>query len=376
MAVDRRAAGVVVWVAVVAAGCLPDFDDFEVGEESGDGDADGDGDTDADTDVDGDADADSGPCPLPYLLVAVEGFDGEPGRVLRLHLTENATEPCAPIVGTDRVPANPLTVTWLPEGRPEGLVAVAGSDLTAAMDAETGAVVWSRPTDESFQRTPVDLFPIESPEGVPLLMSAMKNAGSSNDVRLLLTRDLGDGHVVDTIDGADGGGPVAMGNLSVTPSPFEPQEILSFREPSPSYAASEVNPWTAERREPPWVAWLSGTWFQTIYALYDGELYRVAWVSGMAAGNEIYYLYQPSYSPGDHASGPTHCSNMECTFVHAVPDPTMNTALAAICEVAPQDRVVVRFRSTATECEVVASEADLGDIGGVRFSRLAVAVGP
>ena len=27
---------------------------------------------------------------------------------------------------------------------------------------------------------------------------------------------------------------------------------------------------------------------------------------------------------------------MECTYVHAVPDPTMNTALAAICEVAPR----------------------------------------
>ena len=265
MAVDRRAAAVVLCVAAVAAGCLPDFDDFEVGEASGDGDAD----SDADTDVDGDTDSDAGPCPLPYLLVAVEGFDGEPGRVLRLHLTENAAEPCAPIVRTDRVPANPLTVTWLPEGRPGGLVVVAGPDLTAAMDAETGAVVWSRPTDDSYQRLPVDLFPIRSPEGDALLMMAMKNAGSSNDLRALVTRDLADGHVVDTFDRAGEGAPV-IGNLSATASPFEPQEFLSFREPSPSYAASEVNPWTAERREPPWVAWLAGTWFQTIYALHDG----------------------------------------------------------------------------------------------------------
>src|SRR5262249_37427039 len=95
---------------------------------------------------------------------------------------------------------------------------------------------------------------------------------------------------------------------------------------------------------------------QTLYALDDGAQLRIAWTGApnTSQRNSLYYL-----QGGTAIGGAIPCNNMTCDFVHAVPDPTLNTRYLAICDVGTTVRSVVRFKTTDNTCETILDGATL-----------------
>lgn len=379
-AMSRRILALVV-VCVSGSACLPDFGVFASDDgappSDGDGDTDADVDADADTDADGDA-AGGGPCPFPYLMVAVEGYYGGRSRVARLSLGDEVAR-CADLTGRGDLDAALRAVAWVDQGGPEGAVAVATDSRLVLIDAAQDRILWSAPASYG-AGWPSDVFALVSPSGDALVAFTWLSANTS-DLRGLYSFDRATGEARGdyTWTGTGPGTPFQIGNAAATASPFGPSSFMSFRGNSPDYAAQEVNPFTLERTEPPYVLWPAEGNIQTIYSFYADGLFRTAWVDGgqsSGAAPGVRYLYDTTGASEQRPGGPVRCSNVACAFEHAVPDPTLNTRLLAICETEDGVASVVRFKSTDTECEVVLSEPDLGTPDELRLWRLGVALGP
>lgn len=349
--------------ALSVGGCPPDLDRFRIEGEAGDGDADADGDADGG----GEGEHTGGPCPIPHLLVAVEDLRGGPGRVLRFALGDDLPlERCGDLTASGEMIGQPFAVAWVDEHR----VAVATTDGLQVVDPADDSLSWTASHDGLW---PNDAFRLETPEGVRRLAVAYSALATPSDIRSVRIYDDGGGVLHDLL-GNGGQLPIGLGVSSMTQSPLHHDRMLAAKDSS--YSAAEVDPWAEVTYvDPPYVTTREGVVLESVFGLEADAQNRVAWVGHDDAGSHVYYVLDPDGASGRGLSLPLDCEGRQCTFVHAVPDPSLNTRLIALCEEDADyaSRRVVRFRSTANECEVLFEAESLPGASDHRLSRMSVA---
>ena len=367
-------------LAGLVAACFADFDDFEiVGATDGDGDVDSDvdadsyidADSDADSDSDSDSDADE-PCEMPHLLVAVEGLNGAESRVARVTLVDGVTR-CADLMASNDVYEQPYAVAYVPPDQ----VAIAGTDGVALVRGSDDSEVWSVPRSGY---NPRSTFVLQAPDRGLLVAVAVADIGRDHcgpsGIRRLETYSVDDGDQNEDYQWQlnSGGFVLGLNVVSMTQHPIDSGMLLALK--NSDYGAREVDPFTN---------WISGenyydlppdSYLHSISSLYDdlstsGVIYRTVWTHCRTDERSLMYFYNDSATTTD-SDGQRRCSDRECTYVYAVPDPDNNWSFIAICEEEPGFRTIVR--AWGGRCDTLLSEDDFGDRDDYRFSRLAVAM--
>lgn len=290
-------------------------------------------------------------CPMPWLLVGVEDLPGDQncgGLVLRYALTgTDSLCSCAPLRGGGDAPALVRTVG----AYPPDTVVVANEAETVAIDAASDTVVWREPTMAGLPR---DVFALRNAAGAARVAVAREGT-SGGDLRFVESFDArtGENRLTWTLN--DGSFPLGLSVASMTQSPFEPTRFFALR--SDMYASAEVDPITRVRLDPPHTRSRVDYWLKTVWALYHTPFFHTVW-TGEAVGTSSVFNLQHGDVSSDHGVPlGSRCSNFTCEYLHGVPDPTLNTGMFALCQAADERRVV-RFRSTRTECsEVVLTSA-------------------
>lgn len=359
-----RRAAVILLVALPLGACPPDLDRFRIEGEGGDGDSDGDGDGDG-GEGEGEGEHTGGPCAVPHLLVGLEDLRGGHGRVLRFELGDDLPlRRCGDLTANAQMIGQPFAVAWVDEHR----VAVATTDTVQMIDPADDSLTWTAAHSGLW---PNDAFRIEAPEGRRLAI-AYSGFGLSDDIRNVRTYDGAGGVATDWI--TNGGDlPIGLGVYSMTQSPVHHDRLLVLK--ASTYSAAEVDPFAAVAYlDPPFANLRDGVSLDSIYATEDAQN-RVAWVGHDDQGSHVYYVLDSTGGPGLGVSLPLDCEGSACTFIHAVPDPSLNTRLIAMCEDDGDyaTRRIVRFRSTADECETIFEAGSLPDPSDVRMSRMSVA---
>jgi hypothetical protein len=379
--------------SLLLIGCLPDTGDFRVGDE---GDRDAamadmaarDGGPPMDGALDGGVDF--GPpepddclpeptctdgCPIPWLLAAVEDLPGGRscgGRILRLSVAEtDAACICHGYDGGGAVPTLPFAVGFVP---PKTIVTASEDGSILAIDADTDRVIW----EESSADQPGDIFAIEGEDGTALVALATRRRGdfALREVRLYDAATGGE-PIVRSISGDL---PLGLGVPSVTQSTIDPQ---TFRAVDPNnYAAVDVNPWTDTRIEPAYTASREGYYVQDGYAAYVDGRHRTLWTgtrSDLPDSPSRVWDVSVVDAAGDQRLDPgNHCAlyddgfdyDVECDYLHAVPDPTVFNQKLVLCDYAGGRRIT-RMRAV-DRCLDILEGGDLFD--SARIARLALAL--
>jgi hypothetical protein len=249
-------------------------------------------------------------------------------------------------------------------------VAVATTDAVQVLDPADDSLSWSAAHAGLW---PNDAFRLETPEGVRRLAVAYSAHGSSSDIRSVRLYD-DEGGVVRDLQGNGGELPIGLGVTSMTQSPLHHDRMLAMKDST--YSAAEVDPWAQVAYvEPPYVTLREGAVLESVFGLEADAQNRVAWVGHDERGSHVHYVLDPDGASGRGLSMPLDCEGRACTFVHAVPDPSLNTRLIALCEEDGDYRArrVVRFRSTAEECEVLFEAGAMPDALDHRLARMSVA---
>ena len=376
--------------------CFADFGDFEiVADSDGDSDSDVDGDTDSDgdtdvdadsdsdvdgdtdSDVDGDSDADADadgdePCELPHLLVAVEGLNGAESRVARVTLEGTPTR-CRDLTAGNDTYGQPFAVAWLPPDN----VAVAGTDGVAVVDALRDRESWSVSQYGYFPR---DVFPLQAPDGELLVAVAVADVGrdscGASQIRHLDTYAAADGEQNPDYQWRlnSGGFVLGLNVVSMTQHPSDPGTLLALK--NSDYAAREVDPFTNSAGSEAYYGLPRDSYLHSISSLYDDRststlIFRTVWAHCRTGERSLLYFFNQSTTTTD-SEGQRRCSDRECIYIQAVPDPDNNWSFIAICEEEPGFRTIVRAWGGA--CDTLLSEEALGSRDDIRFSRLAVAM--
>lgn len=381
---------------LLLAGCLPDTSSFREG--AGDGSVD-----DAGPLADGaaldapladgaiaDAGTDFGPpepddclpeptcpagCPMPWLLAAIEDLPGGRdcgGRILRMSVAEtDAPCICHGYDAAGAVPDLPFAVGFVP---PKTIVTASEDGTILAIDADTDRAIWQEPSSEQ----PGDLFVVHGTDGEPLVAHATRPRGSGaiRQVRFYDAATGGD----PTVRMTNGDLPVGLGVLSMTQSTLDP---MTFRVVDPNnYAAADVNPWTDTRIEPAYTASRSGHFVQDIYAAYVDGRHRTVWTgtrSDLPDSPARVWEINEATGAADLRLGPgNHCAELDdggdydvdCTYLHAVPDPTVFNQTLVLCDFI-DGRRITRLRATDS-CLDVFDQGELFD--SARIARLALAL--
>jgi len=383
---------------LVLAGCLPETSDFRVGDD-GDGDGsvrDGAVSDAAPTDaapIDGapvDGGVDFGPpapddclpeptctdgCPMPWLLAAVEDLPGGRscgGRILRLSVAEtDAACICPGYDGGGAVPGQPFAVGFVP---PKTIITASEDGSVLAIDADTDRVIWEEPVVDQ----PGDIFTLQDTDGTPLVALASRRRGdfALREVRFYDAATGGD----PIVRSVSGDLPLGLGVPSMTQSTIDPQ---TFRAVDPNnFAAVDVNPWTDTRIEPAYTASRTGHYVQDGYAAYVDGRHRTLWTGTRSdvpdSPSRVWDVSVADGAPDQRLGLGSHCAqyddgadyDVECDYLHAVPDPTVYNQKLVLCDYV-DGRRITRMRM-ADRCLDILEQEDIFD--SARIARLALAL--
>jgi hypothetical protein len=261
--------------------------------------------------------------------------------------------------------SQPFAVAWVDEHA----VAIASTDGVQMIDPADDSRTW---TTTHTNLWPNDAFRIETPEGRRLAV-AYSAHGISDDIRNVHVYE-DRGAIAQDFSLNAGDLPLGLGVYSMTQSPVHHDFFLAMK--PIDYSAAEVDPWAnVSYAAEPFVQTREETALETIFALEADLQNRVAWVGSDGEGSHVYYVLDSTGGPRLGLSSPLDCEGRACTFIHAVPDPSLNTRLIAMCE---EDgdyatRRIVRIRSTSDECEVIYEAGAEPDPDDRRISRMSVA---
>lgn len=260
------------------------------------------------------------PCVAPYVIASLENLANQTtsrGTLLRVEM--GSRRRCRDLGGTV-LPAQPLAVNTLADGK----VLVASRGRVNVFDPATGAAVLSVPHDDANGSLPVDIFPLETPEG-PGFAVGYFNQSYINEVDVYtLTRR------VTTLRGQV----VTIGSSSITSHPTDPTAILVARDdvgevltarPSYTGGASTFQPFAT-------IAGPIG-----VFALPRERGGHVVWVTARdgRTGDGVMRLTTPTTgSPPYLAMGPEAftCPAARCReIIRAVPDPADGSPIG-LCE--------------------------------------------
>lgn len=329
---------------LLASGCLPDLDGWEVGRAGPDG--------SIAPPPPGTRCAPpvtcGGTCALPWLLASVEDLGPEAscgGQVWRWSLTGSDGDfcTCEPLDAGGRLPRLPFAIGFVP---PQTVVVAAEDDRVVAIDGGSDRVLWE--ANSTLQ--PADVFAIDDNAGNPMVGVSVRNRGG--DIRRIDFYDAARGGPAIS-RGVNGDLPLGLGISSVTQSPFDRRWLRALK-PN-SHAAFDVDPWmNVAYTEPPHTVSRDGFFLHTIHAMYDGTWHRTVWTGERSDLEErpsgVYRLAVVDDGGDNRVPLRDECDNgpdrlpyeTTCEFLDATADPPLNTSSIAICRDAAGERRIVR----------------------------------
>jgi hypothetical protein len=298
------------------------------------------------------------PCVGPLLLVTIEnvhnGATGG-GRVEVMSLGDGTMPPaeCRVLSAEGQMTPQPFSAAMV-----NGKLAVMGIDGFQLVDPSSDVSLWSKPVAGS--DFPVDVFALKHPDGRDVIAFGWGSKptcpqceighvdGYGLDGGLIKTWNLGTDLTLSSI-------------LSISSHPKSPTHFFAL-DPAHNEWGWDVDPWGATKTS----AFGNATGSPlTVYSDLWLGLMRTVWVDN-TGGGRIYYN-------NDSVSGllgPIVCTT-GCTFLHAVPDPNINTRFFGLCDGPSVDaRRVVWFSSTSSDCNTILEGAKFGSES--RLSRLAI----
>ena len=353
-------------LAVLLMGCLPDLSPWQVGETRTDGavptpDASS---PRADSSIPGPdgcspevtcADG----CPLPWVLGAVQDLDSRRacgGRVWRWSVTDRDNVcTCAALDGDGLLDPLPFAIGFVPPST----VILGGQSSVQAIDAASDRVLWSQP----IPGRAIDVFPIANPSG-QLRVAAASGTVVGERANII--------HIFEPAAGTPEqswftSADLGIGSFeSATVSPYNRQWMRVLK--TSGSAAIDFDPWNDRvMNSPAHTANSSGYFLHTISATYSRTFHQTVWT-----GERTDLPGDPSRvqrvslvtDEGNNRVGPgDYCRefmdgleyDVTCDFVHAVPDPTKETATFAICDYGGGQRRVVRIQSSE-RCETLVEQ--------------------
>lgn len=384
-------------LCLALAGCLPDTGDLRVGGDGGGEPSDG-GPRDGQVLPDarladgapGDLGLDSGPpqddpclpeptcddgCPMPWLLAAIEDLPGGMacgGRVARLSVAEtDAPCICSGYDGGGALPDQPQVVGFVP---PSTLVTASTNGEIVAMDAATDQVRWS----VELTGHPADVFALSDPDGDPVVGVAVRQPGLTHVGEVYLIDAAAGG--TPTILRTNGDLPLGLNVVSMTQSTVDPLRLRALDRNDE--AALDVSPWTGEASDPPYVAGRDGRLLATVYAAYVDGFHRTVWTGARTdlagAPSRVWDLARADGAGDQRLPTEAFCDltddaadyDVECEYLHAVPDPTVFNQQLVLCQ-HPAGRRITRLR-VVSRCLDVLEQDQLYD--SARIAHLALAL--
>ncbi|MBI5512587.1 MAG: hypothetical protein HY909_02400 [Deltaproteobacteria bacterium] len=300
-----------------------------------------------------------GPCTRPALLAAVENLaaGAERGGFIARYSLQDGRR-CADFDGGGQFPAQPLALTWTPEGA----VAVAFREEVLLLHGDTGAVLDRYPGPvESPTLLPQDVVPLALPAGPSVAVGYRGDRSEIERVRVhtrgrsgLMYEWVPRTHLLSSFN-------------AMTRSPLDPSHLLILSTFT-NNTRDLTLPVTAAVRLEPYAVLSGASGFTRVYSYGDPN--RTAWTEPARA----YYLRNPSGPPPFMPLGPRTlpgCGDTLCReLVQVVPDPVGDLNLLALCE-SGNDTVRYVVRSTSSECLVLDGRALRP--GRTRIAGLAIA---
>jgi hypothetical protein len=298
------------------------------------------------------------PCTLPMLLVAVENLHNPAtggGQVARLALGDGTALPssCSSLSGQGLMTPEPWSLAAVADR-----IAIVGIDELQLLDPASDTIVWSKPVGAS--DVPVDVFALKHPDGRILAAAAYGGTGESAPYAIWRVDAWAlDGTLVKSWSNSDL--TLSLGILGMTSYPLVPTHFLAL-DSSNNVSAWDVDPWSTNKVQ------LFGAFTGspiTIFADTWSTEMRTVWTDSSLPTTAVLY----NNSDISSLLGPISCAN--CTLIHAVADPTINTRFFGLCDGGSLDsRRVVRFSSTGGSCDTVLEGAAFG--GESHLSQLGI----
>ncbi len=318
-------------------------------------------------------------CPLPWLLVATRDITTDSrcgGRVHRFTLRGQDEVPCAceGFDGAGDLPTDLRAVGFL---APDKIIVGHRNGVTL-LDANTDRVLWDQPVETE----PIDVVGIRGPAGEDRVMVGEWGRTASSAIARFRSFNASDGSG-ETVQRANVSG-LGLNILSFSYDPQDPSQIRTVK--TGTHSARDVNPFSLLQESQTHVRPRDGYYLKTISSLYDGRTSRTVW-SGTRSdlGGDEHRVWQFIGDSFDYALGAAgRCDegddrlpyDVDCEYVHAVPDANTPQGAFAICEHwvgGDTVRRIVQLRTTRTQCRTVV-EPYLG--GDMQYYQMAIAIDP
>jgi hypothetical protein len=312
---------------------------------------------------------DGGPtgCPTPTLLVPIEHVQGAGAPEIRRYtITASGATQCFTLRGHGQLPDATRALAVLPSG--QIAVASTNSAPTVIVDPATDMVVQSF---AGLDWLPIDIFPLQLPDGRGALAVAYGVIDSGNGDYTIRTV-----HVIPVAGGAASDYDVAHGSpllglevSSMSQHPERPTHLIAVRQSDSAALEVDLSNPPAMGGGTRYIVAGGAHWYRTVYALGPGQIAWTGLDNGATPTTEgVFYVASTTGTSGP-PGGPVHCSPCQ-HYIHAVPDPTRMNAFFAVCEDTTGAQQLVRFATTDTQCQMIATVSQQPVL--LRMGRMAV----
>jgi len=241
---------------------------------------------------------------------------------------------CGDLTGSGMLMQTPMVVTAVRDD----LVLVADFDGNYALiEPVSDTLIGSAWADGRRAR---DAFPLRDPDSGRFHPAvAWSNTGSEN-IRWVTLYDSTDTSPYLEVPIASDGLTLGLNIASISRSPVSDSEMLVLR--PDAYAAVEANPFTlVANTDEPYIE-VGEEILDTIAAVNTGSYERVLWTGRSATSGDQGVFYVNGGS-SRFPAGPFECTERECDYHHAVPDPRHPQDWFALCGTSGVERDLVHF---------------------------------
>ena len=323
----------------------------------------------------------AGDCGKPWLLAAVEDIETRPGgqrcggRIWRWSLQPSGQLcACAGLSGSGVMDPLLTAVSFVP---PSTVATTARSGQVLATDGDTDVVRWSQRLTLDTHALPEDLVAVDSLDGARNVLVAISSPSTTDRIFEYSQFRIADG-VGSSAHRPDND----LNPISMTQDPGNRRQIrLAHSGGRPRVVDFDL--WNDMSAPAFLFEAESLQLFETVYAMHDGTYFRTV-VTGRHNGSRIFHVAQLDDSNDIPLPTGEYCArrasdgsnyDIDCDFLHAVPDPHSSDALFAICRNPDmvgdnlRERRIVRL--DGLECTDVVSQSSVGL--AQRIVKLAIA---
>lgn len=296
-----------------------------------------------------------GPCARPTLFVAAQSLGDEPSQVLRyeLHGTGGVVR-CGPATAEGELLPEPFALAAVSDR----FVLVAARDGVDGVDPVEDRHLFHV---SNAGQHPNDAFPIRDPvSGDALAAVAWSRTGSSASLRGNINQI--SAYSIDGEDrtGWDTASFMLGGTTSITASTRASDEAIAAN--SSNFSAAELDLFGGLRREPALLPPFMSTALYSVSAGRGGDGRERFVYTGLVDTEPSILIIRDPYTGYDDLGRTGLCEMELCDPVHAVPDPTVDDAVIAICRYDDGRTEIQRFDLGRSVCETFVGPGELGSL--------------